>query len=132
MEKMMGYQFRENGARNIYQTNIRRELVLNALEISQNNYTLSIFPSSDRRNFEDSGKVLAVSVSDFTRALRFSSTSPCLYDVYHYCLCTNRQLFLYYLNRCRSMCVAMVISSHAFVSHLGMFSKIKLHLFNGY
>ena len=29
------------------------------------NYTLSTFPSSYRRNFEDSGKMLAVSVSEF-------------------------------------------------------------------
>ena len=31
---------------------------------SKKNYTLSTFPSSNRRNFEDSRKVLAVSVSE--------------------------------------------------------------------
>ena len=42
------------------------------------NHTLSTFLSRNRRKFEDSGKVLAVSVSEFfTRAvLQFSSTIP--------------------------------------------------------
>ena len=35
--------------------------MLNAFQINQKNYALSTFPSSNRRNFEDSGKVLAVS-----------------------------------------------------------------------
>ena len=39
--------------------------MLNALQINQKNYTLSTFSSSNRRNFEDSGKVLAVFVSEF-------------------------------------------------------------------
>ena len=39
--------------------------MLNALQISQKSYTLSTFPSSNRRNFEDSRKVPAVSVSEF-------------------------------------------------------------------
>ena len=53
-------------AREIYiQSIIRWELMLNALQINQKNYTLSTFPSSNRRNFEDSGIVLAVSVSQF-------------------------------------------------------------------
>ena len=30
----------------------------------------------------------------FTRVLQFSSDSPGLKDGYHYCICTNRQLFL--------------------------------------
>ena len=37
--------------------------MLNALQINEKNYTLSTFPSSNQRNFEDSRKVLAVSVS---------------------------------------------------------------------
>ena len=37
--------------------------MLNALQINEKNYTLSTFPSSSRRNFEDSAIVLAVSVS---------------------------------------------------------------------
>ena len=50
--------------------------MLNALQINQKNYTLSNFPSSNRRNFEDSGKVLAVSVSQFYQSLQFSSNNP--------------------------------------------------------
>ena len=30
----------------------------------------------------------------FTKVLEFSSTSPRLYDGYHCCMCTNRELFL--------------------------------------
>ena len=37
--------------------------MLNAHQINQKNYALSTFPSSNRRNFEDSGILLAVSVS---------------------------------------------------------------------
>ena len=39
--------------------------MLNALHINQKNYTLSTFSSSNRRNFEDSGIVVAISVSQF-------------------------------------------------------------------
>ena len=39
--------------------------MLNALQINQKNYILSTFQSSNPRNFEDTGKVLAVSVSEF-------------------------------------------------------------------
>ena len=39
--------------------------MLNALQINPKNYTLSTFPSSNRRDSEDSGIVLAVSVSQF-------------------------------------------------------------------
>ena len=39
--------------------------MLNALQINKKHYTLSIFPSNNRQNFEDSGIVLAVSVSQF-------------------------------------------------------------------
>ena len=53
-------------ARETYiQTIIRGELMLNVLRINKENDTLSTFPSSNQRNFEDSGKVLAVSVSEF-------------------------------------------------------------------
>ena len=41
--------------------------MLNALQINQKSYALSTFPSSNRRNIEESGKVLAVSVSEFAR-----------------------------------------------------------------
>ena len=39
--------------------------MLNALLINQKTYTLSTFPSSNQRNFEDSGKMPAISVSEF-------------------------------------------------------------------
>ena len=50
----MDHQYGENGTRNIY---------LNYNQ--QKNYTFSTFPSSNRQKFEDSGNVLAVSVSEF-------------------------------------------------------------------
>ena len=43
--------------------------MLNALQINQKNYTLSTFPSSNRQNFEDSGIVLAISVSQFYQSI---------------------------------------------------------------
>ena len=88
------------------------------------NYTLSTFPSSNRGNFEDSGIVLAVSVSQVYQSIAVQLRQPSQ-DGYHYCMCTNRQLFFRYMNRCPSVCVTKVISWHAFVSHLGMFLKIK-------
>ena len=39
--------------------------MLNAFQINQKNYTLLTFPSKNHQNFEDSGKVLVVSVSKF-------------------------------------------------------------------
>ena len=47
-------------------------------------------------------------------------------------MCTNRQLFLWCLNHCPSVCAAKVISWHAFVSDMGMLSKKKWHIFNDY
>ena len=43
--------------------------MLNALQINKKEYTLSTFPWSNRRNFEDSGIVLAVSVSQFYQTI---------------------------------------------------------------
>ena len=43
--------------------------MLNALQINQKNYTLSTFLSSNRRTLEDSGIVLAVSVSQFYQSI---------------------------------------------------------------
>ena len=43
--------------------------MLNALQINFENDTLSNFPLSNRRNFEDYGKVLAVSVSEFYQSI---------------------------------------------------------------
>ena len=47
--------------------------MLNALQINQKIYTLSTFPSSNRRNFEDSGTVLAVSASQFYQSIAVRS-----------------------------------------------------------
>ena len=64
-------------AREIYiQTIIRWELMLNALQINQKSYTLSTSPSSNRQNFEDSGIVLAVSVSQFYQSIAVQIWQP--------------------------------------------------------
>ena len=52
-----------------FQTVIRWELMLNAFQINKKKYTLSTLPSSNRQNFEDSGKVLAISVSKFYQSI---------------------------------------------------------------
>ena len=39
--------------------------MLNSLQINKKNYTLLTLPLSNRQNFEDSGKVPAVSVFEF-------------------------------------------------------------------
>ena len=43
--------------------------MLNALQINQKNYSLSTLPLSNRRNFEGSGMLLAVSVSQFYQSI---------------------------------------------------------------
>ena len=52
--------------------------MLNALQINQKNYTLSTFPSSNGGNFEDSGKVLAVSVSEIYQSIAVKLYQPML------------------------------------------------------
>ena len=84
------------------------ELMLNALQINQKNYTLSTFPSSNRWNFEDSRKVLYQPM-----LIRWLSL---------YCMCTKTTVFV--KNCCPSVCIAKVISWHAFDCPLGMFSRI--------
>ena len=62
MEKMIHDQYKKNGTRNIYSSyNQMRAYV----ELLSKSITLLTFPSSNRQNFEDSRKVLAVSVSGF-------------------------------------------------------------------
>ena len=63
-ERMMDHQYRENGARNIYSNYNQMGAYV---KCSQKNYALSTFPSSNRRKFDESGKVLVVYVSEFTR-----------------------------------------------------------------
>ena len=50
--------------------------MLNALQINKKNYTLSTFPSSNGRNFEDSGKVLATSVFEFYQSIAVQLYQP--------------------------------------------------------
>ena len=50
--------------------------MLNALQINQKDYILSTFPSSNRRNFEDSGIVLVVSVSQFYQIIAVQLKQP--------------------------------------------------------
>ena len=52
--------------------------MLNALQINQQNYTLSTFSSNSRRNFEDSGRVLAVSVPKFYLSIAVQLCYPTL------------------------------------------------------
>ena len=52
--------------------------MLNALQIDQKDYTLLTFPSSNRGNFEDSGIVLAVSVSEFYQSIAVQLYQPTL------------------------------------------------------
>ena len=52
--------------------------MLNALQINKINYIFSTFPSSNRRNFEDSGNVLAVSVTEFYQSIAVQLYQPML------------------------------------------------------
>ena len=52
--------------------------MMNAVQINQKNYTFSTFPSSNRRNFEHSEKVLAVSVSEFYQSIPVQLYLPTL------------------------------------------------------
>ena len=61
----MDYQYRENGERNIYSNYSQLRAYVECSPNQPKKYTLSTFPSSSRRNFEDSGRVLAISVSEF-------------------------------------------------------------------
>ena len=52
--------------------------MLNALQINQKNYTLWTFPLSNQRNVKDSGKVLAISVSEFYQSIAVQLHQPML------------------------------------------------------
>ena len=65
----MDHQYRENGERNIYSNyNQLRAYVECSSNQSKKLYLID-FPSSNRGNFEDSGIVLAVSVSQFYQSI---------------------------------------------------------------
>ena len=61
----MDHQYRENSARNIYSNYNQMRAYVECSQNQSKNCTLSTFPSSNRRNFEDFGIVLAVSISQF-------------------------------------------------------------------
>ena len=52
--------------------------MLNTLQINQKRYTLSTFPLSNRQTFQDSGKVLAVSVFEFYQSIAVQLYQPTL------------------------------------------------------
>ena len=52
--------------------------MMNAFQINKKNYIFSTFPSSNRRSFEDSGKVLAVSVTEFYQNIAVQLYQPTL------------------------------------------------------
>ena len=77
-EKMICHQYRENGAKNIYSNyNQMRAFVVYSPNQSKN-YTLSTFPSSNEQNFGDSGKVLAIYVSEFYQSIAVQDYQPTL------------------------------------------------------
>ena len=63
----MDHQYGENGARITYSDYNQMRAYVKCSTNQSKNYALSTFPSSNRRNFEESRKAMAVSVSEFTR-----------------------------------------------------------------
>ena len=61
----MDHQYKGNGVRNIYSNYNQMRGYVECSPINKKICTLSTFPSSNRRNFEDSGKVLTTSVFQF-------------------------------------------------------------------
>ena len=74
----MDHQYRENGARNMYSNHNQMSAYVECSSNQSKNYTLSAFLSSNRRNFEDSGKVLAVSVSEICHSIAVQLHQPSL------------------------------------------------------
>ena len=74
----MDHQYGENDARNIYSNYNQMRAYVECFPNQQKNYTLSTFPSSNRQNCEDSGKVLAVSVSEFYQSIAVQLYQPTL------------------------------------------------------
>ena len=69
MEKIMDHQYKENGERNMLSNYDQMRAYVECSPSQSENCTLLTFPSSNRRNFEDSGKVLAVSVSEIYQSI---------------------------------------------------------------
>ena len=65
----MNHQYRGNGSINMYSNYNQMRAYVECSPNQFKNYTLSTFPWSNQRNFEDSGKVLAVSVSEIYQSI---------------------------------------------------------------
>ena len=63
----MNHQYQKKGARNIYSNYNQMRAYVEYYPNQSKNYALSTFRLSNRRNFEDSKQMQAVSVSEFTR-----------------------------------------------------------------
>ena len=64
-KKMIDHQCRKNRAKNVNSNYNQMKAYCDVIQINQKNYILSTFSSSNRRNFEDFGKILAGLVPDF-------------------------------------------------------------------
>ena len=74
----MDHQCWENGGRNTYSNYDQIKAYVDCSPINQKNYTSSAFQSSNRQNFEGSGKVLAVSVSEIYQSIAIHLYHPML------------------------------------------------------
>ena len=72
----MDHQYKENGARNIY-SNYNQMRAYGECS-PKKKFILSTFPSSNRRNFEDSEKVLTTSVLEFYYSIAVQLYQPTL------------------------------------------------------
>ena len=61
----MDNEYRDSDMRHTYSNYNQMRAWFEYSQINQNNYTSSTFSLSNRRNSEDSGKVLPISVSEF-------------------------------------------------------------------
>ena len=77
-ERMMDHQCRKNRARHIYSNYNQMRAYVECSPNQSKNYTISTFPSSNRRNFEDFEKILAVSVPDFYQSIAVQLYQPTL------------------------------------------------------
>ena len=92
----------ESGARNIYSNYHQMRAYVECFPNQpKNNYTLSAFPSSNRQNFEDFGKVLAVSVSEFYWSIAVQLYQPTLI----------RWLSLLYVYKWTTVSIKLVLTS---------------------
>ena len=100
-EKMMDRQYREKNARNIYSNyNQMRAYVECSPNQSKKLYLIDLSINT-LRILEQCWPFLYL---NFNRVLQFSFNNLGFYNGYHYCMCTNRQLFLWYVNHCLFVC----------------------------